>query len=496
MNSPSIPLDRPLSRVLQLGLIVTVAPFLSFIIFWKPVLAPAAIIFLAVAVFIAVDYRRGILLALFFSPLVSTGIIKVGFNLTITQILLLMTVSLFIAHIVLYHDSLQRSPIDTPFIILGFVILITSLIAYPSIPAVTGIVGATGLNSPETRSFVHLFFLALLFGFYFLIVQYGSCYARVNQLLNTYFVSSSLVALYGIYQFVGSYLGFPFTDINQMRAEEAFVGSFKRIDSTFPEPSLLSAFLMVSLILLIALLSQKRFCKSIIIPAIIIHAMALWMSFARTGWITFVVALGFLLIISYKSSGATRLFLRLGVLGIVFYFFLGAVLSIFPSDVVNTSYTSANDRLYKITTEDENQRFGYYEAAINMFNEKPLTGVGFENYTFYYDSRKPSWAPYFPSISDAKNLYLQIMAESGLMGVAAFMLWAMAYTITIIKTLRRVKTPAVRCLANGCAAASLGLALAFFNMQNFYVPFIWFLLALTMISFHLATKESRGEKIY
>ena len=284
MNSPSIPLDRPLSRVLQLGLIVTVAPFLSFIIFWKPVLALAAIIFLAVAVFIAVDYRRGILLALFFSPLVSTCIIEVGFNLTIT-VLLLMTVSLFIAHIVLYRDSLQRSP-STPFIILGFVILITSLIDYPSIPAVTGIVGATGLNSPETRSFVHLFFLALLFGFYFLIVQYGSCYARVNQLLNTYFVSSSLVALYGIYQFVGSYLGFPFTDINQMRTEEPFVGSFKRIDSTFPEPSLLSVFLMVSLILLIALLSQKRFCRSIIIPAIIIHAMALWMSFARTGWIT------------------------------------------------------------------------------------------------------------------------------------------------------------------------------------------------------------------
>ena len=496
MNSASIPLDRPPSRVLQLGLIVTVAPVLSFIMFWKPVLAPAAIILLAVTVFIAVDYRRGILLTLFFSPLVSTGIIKIGFNLTITQILLLITVSLFIVHIVLYRDFLQLSPIDAPFIILGFVVLITSLIDYPSIPAVTGIVGATGLNAPEARSFVHLAFLVLLFGFYFLIVQYGSSYARVNQLLNTYFISSSLVALYGIYQFVGSYLGFPFTDINQMRTQEPFVGSFKRIDSTFPEPSLLSVFLMVSLILLIALLSQKRFCKSIIMPAIIIHTMALWMSFARTGWITFVVALGFLLIISYKSAGATRLFMRLAFLGIVFYFFLGAVLSVFPSDVVNTSYASASNRLVSVTSDDEKHRFGYYKAALNMFDEKPLTGVGFENFTFYYDSRKPNWAPYFPSISDAHNLYLQIVAESGLMGAAAFMLWAIAYTITIIKTLRMVKTQGVRCLANGCAAASLGLALAFFNMQNVYVPFVWFLLALTMISFHLAKNEYQEENIH
>src|SRR5665811_48405 len=140
--------------------------------YWKPVLAPVAVIFLAVAVFIAVDYRRGILLALFFSPLVSTGIIKVGFNLTMTQILLLMTVTLFIAHTVVYHDTLQRSPMDMPFIILGLVVLITSLIDYPSIPAVTGIIGATGLNAPETRSFIHLLFLVLMFGFYFLLVQY------------------------------------------------------------------------------------------------------------------------------------------------------------------------------------------------------------------------------------------------------------------------------------------------------------------------------------
>lgn len=79
-------------------------------------------------------------------------------------------------------------------------------------------------------------------------------------------------------------------------------------------------------------------------------------------------------------------------------------------------------------------RFSYWQAAYNIYSEQPLLGVGLGNYVFYFDEALPNrpMALYpevlrlvVPEVGrdrliTAKNLYLRLLAETGITGLAAF----------------------------------------------------------------------------
>jgi O-antigen ligase len=62
-------------------------------------------------------------------------------------------------------------------------------------------------------------------------------------------------------------------------------------------------------------------------------------------------------------------------------------------------------------------------AAINMFKEKPLLGVGVGNYGYIYNKYKAEYAPRFEFLVKTHNAFLEILAETGLVGFALFFSW-------------------------------------------------------------------------
>ncbi len=124
------------------------------------------------------------------------------------------------------------------------------------------------------------------------------------------------------------------------------------------------------------------------------------------------------------------------------------------------------DRLTSITAEfrlgdvrgvdinDENyavlERLAHWQAAIAMADDHPWLGVGFGNYeAAYADYALINWP--FP-LGHAHNYYLNLLAEVGLVGIIAYLVFWGAVVCQSLRLLRRLEDP-----ARGIALGALGV---------------------------------------
>ncbi len=105
-------------------------------------------------------------------------------------------------------------------------------------------------------------------------------------------------------------------------------------------------------------------------------------------------------------------------------------------------------------------RQAYWTAAIRIFRTAPVLGVGLNNYQDFYPEHKPDVPQ---ETRKAHNDYLQLLAETGLLGLAAFLSFillgmrpALSAAPEGIGTGNRTEPPA----GHAAAAASAGVVLA------------------------------------
>ncbi|MCL6430195.1 MAG: O-antigen ligase family protein [Anaerolineae bacterium] len=126
-------------------------------------------------------------------------------------------------------------------------------------------------------------------------------------------------------------------------------------------------------------------------------------------------------------------------------------------DVRNVEVTDAN---YAVV-----ERAAHWYAAWGMLSEHPWTGVGLGNYATAYERYAlPRWPD---PLGHAHNYYLNIAAEAGLPGLAAYLLWMAAGLWVIARAVRGSQG-----LEQGLALGALGLwvHLAVHSMfDNLYV---------------------------
>jgi O-antigen ligase len=99
----------------------------------------------------------------------------------------------------------------------------------------------------------------------------------------------------------------------------------------------------------------------------------------------------------------------------------------------------------------EIERFAHWQAALRMAEARPWLGVGFGNYPEVYpDYALMNWPD---PLGHAHNYYLNALAETGLVGLGAYLLmWAWVAALTV-GVLRR---PGAGCWARGVALGLLG----------------------------------------
>jgi len=165
----------------------------------------------------------------------------------------------------------------------------------------------------------------------------------------------------------------------------------------------------------------------------VLLAAALGISWSRGAWIGFVTALGAMAISIPRRAGWGLLLVA--VLGI-------ALLALFAAGAVPASITArltdftAGLRLEDVRgvgINDANyaviERLAHWQTALQMWRAHFWTGVGFGGYEAAY--------PHFALINwpvalgHAHNIYLNLLAESGLIGLAAYLtLWGIVFWTT------------------------------------------------------------------
>lgn len=243
--------------------------------------------------------------------------------------------------------------------------------------------------------------------------------------------TGSLAALQGIYQF-----------LFQVGPEEfVLFGRFMRAYGTFEQPNPYAGYLGLTLPLAVGLalaavipmgervrgwwLVLAAGCGAVML-------VALFMSWSRGAQIGFAAAVAVMVLAVVARSG------RAAVLGVVFavllvYLLLIGGISVVPPSILQrfsdfVPYVGVAD-VRGVEVSDANfavlERMAHWQAAVAMWTEHPWLGVGIGNYEPVYGRfALPLWP--LP-LGHAHNYYLNIAAETGVLGVGAYLvLWITA----------------------------------------------------------------------
>ncbi|RPI32948.1 MAG: hypothetical protein EHM70_07520 [Chloroflexota bacterium] len=222
--------------------------------------------------------------------------------------------------------------------------------------------------------------------------------------------------------------------------------------------------------------------------ALILTSLAVILTFSRGGFLALAVALIAMLV--YLRPRPAGLAITVLVLIIALQF-------------VPPEYTSRLETLTELlpssqtsTTTEPSFRGRTSELMVGwrMFTDHPVFGVGWGNFREYYldYSRQIGLDPRLEQ-RNAHNLFLQVAAETGVVGLAIFLTIIAVSVVALYRGWRTLQRAGRTDLANMVAALGIGLAgymLAGMFIHSAYPRFLWLLVGMAMAVPQVADTEN------
>ena len=249
----------------------------------------------------------------------------------------------------------------------------------------------------------------------------------------------------------------------------SILGRFFRAFGTFGQPNPFGGFMGIALPL--ALMGAASHLRQIIIRrrttahlererillfaafcvAIALTFIALIASWSRGAWLGFAVSV-FVMLVAFPKRISRGMALAIALAAIFFGAWFADLL---PSAIVNRLTTAAADLFtftdvrgieFDPTNYAVVERLAHWQAAAEMAQDHPIFGVGLGNYDLIYDEyRLINWEE---SLGHAHNLYLNMLAEAGIVGLVAYLaFWLVVFELTW--SLRQHPDPYARSIAIG-----------------------------------------------
>ncbi|MBI4671929.1 MAG: O-antigen ligase family protein [Chloroflexi bacterium] len=194
---------------------------------------------------------------------------------------------------------------------------------------------------------------------------------------------------------------------------------------------------------------------------------ALFFSYSRGAWIGVAAALGvtaLFTLVRSKRAAAVGLVLLLGALIVLGWGQINAVPDVIVQRFATVGDYFSFEDVRGVRANDENfalvERRAHWQAALGMFEDAPWLGVGFGNYAAAYPKYAlPKWDD---PLGHAHNYYLNVLAETGILGFGAFVILWGAIFWNAWRGLR-----AARGWTIGVAAGICGMLVAL-SIHNFF----------------------------
>ena len=149
-------------------------------------------------------------------------------------------------------------------------------------------------------------------------------------------------------------------------------------------------------------------------------------------------------------------------------------------------------------------RLAYTWAALTLFAEHPWLGVGLGGSGFYLRERLPEWAvtmlpeiarltaPGHAVVLNPKNMYVRVLAETGVVGFLAFVTFLSTALGRVLAWWRR-PTSFARFVAVGGLWVVVAVVLRWFTQDSLAMPNLWLGLGMTLGPlFHNRRETSEG----
>ncbi|MBI2876290.1 MAG: tetratricopeptide repeat protein [Candidatus Tectomicrobia bacterium] len=241
-----------------------------------------------------------------------------------------------------------------------------------------------------------------------------------------------ILALYGIYQ---HFWGFPHTlaYLENTGEEPLLWGAFRsgRVFSTFFSPDMLAGYLAMVIPLGLTLLGGRSRPWATVSLGLMLAA--LYLTGSLGGGLSLLAALGLWGVLGLHRgvpSPEQRRPYRVGLLALL----LGGML------LMGMVLWARSPHFLQLSHPDNSlvQRWHYWESAVRIAADFPLSGSGWGTFGLLYPQYKPAMAN---ETQYVHNSYLQLAAELGLPGLAAF-LWAAL--LFLRRGWRAISPPATR----------------------------------------------------
>jgi len=326
----------------------------------------------------------------------------------------LFGVPIVLALLLSKRDEVWRVVRQNGFLLLFIVINIFSVwLNWGRWPLEEGLEGAVGPKTPG----VYSIFLIGYYLFAFILVLLPSIIRNTSTAFKFYVVSGILAALYGLVQFVLYSQGV----ISNLPGQEWIL---PRLVGTATEAQVFGNFIN-------SLLPVLFFVPGLWLAAIPLF-VAETLTFALGAWIGLFVGLLFFIRRVWKKLGIAVIASALIVI-VIQLLWIPNLSDGIPANFIKIKQFVTGNTL----TQEPPEPFGKWEnvpvsgsdrkllvkTAWTIFRQSPLIGVGLGNYGYLYNRFKPANTESRPYPAKPHNAYLEIMAESGIIGFGVILLY-------------------------------------------------------------------------
>ncbi|MEL7645491.1 MAG: O-antigen ligase family protein [Anaerolineaceae bacterium] len=258
--------------------------------------------------------------------------------------------------------------------------------------------------------------------------------------------------------------------------------------------------------------------------------LVLFLSFSRIGWLTTLAMAAFLVFRAanrmmnryldkrdLKTGAHTKGFRRfLAKLGLwlsllVIFALIVLMLGVFLSRV--------DPRMEDLFDIDRYREFGilgwasqlsfaerliYWLTAFKVFLSRPFFGVGLGGSGFFFTQLTPEFGYGLPEvieylfrdnvIPNAKNLWVRLLAETGIPGFSLFCAWLSTHLHAAQQLERAKKDPEASAFGLVGMLFLIAVVMEGFSMDSFGLPYLWIALALLISVFRIRAADADFEK--
>jgi putative inorganic carbon (HCO3(-)) transporter len=352
----------------------------------------------------------------------------------------------------------------------------------PAFLALAGFFAAAGLSLVNAenfeRSLVVLGFTLFTASLAFLMpnVLRAEDLPRVRKVV---LISAALVGLFGLWQFVGDMLGAPTWMTGLRDTYTRAILGFTRVQSTAAEPLYFADYLLLPIALAGAWLLRNPAPKISRLLIALLGGLMLdvFLTSSRGGWLGLAVTALALLWLErrhLKEWKPLASALAVGIVAVALgVFLLGRFFSPTQATVTETFFRHVTTVTDGAAFDD---RAATFTGALDAWKRHPWIGVGFGGYgpyvaAFALDAPGAGWPI-------ANNETLELLAETGLIGLAAFVI----FLVVLFRGARKSPTDDADAIRTACIAALIGMLAQYQTFSTLYIMHVWFTIGLLLAS--------------